>query len=68
VQTPNGTVREGLLRELTDPDNYEGESREAALKLPDTLMDADVPAALVACIDRAPLAVLEGASPPPPMV
>jgi len=54
------TPRTGLLRELTDPDNYEGEAREAALKLPDTLMDADVPAAIVACIDRAPVIVLEG--------
>ena len=50
----------GLLRELTGPDNFEGETRETALAFVDALMDAEVPAALVTCIDRAALSSLEG--------
>jgi len=43
----------GLIRELAEPDNYEGDARESAIQFVDGLMDADMPSAMVQNIARA---------------
>jgi beta-catenin-like protein 1 len=48
----------GLLKELTEPDNYEGDSRASAIKFVDALLDNDLASALVQNLPRAAAASL----------